>query len=244
MGRLVPKGLSRTNLTNNLSTTNLILNAAAGPTDPIQQLYADKVVQYGSKKKESASIFVDGTKQDEDALKEDLDKIAETYGGGKGVDMLSFPAFKFKEPAIDTTDTLSEEIFFVKGKTEADQIRNETMKLKSQVDQLSQERDELILKMEEEESVASLALHELQSANDNLVAEIQSLHSNSNEMKEKNKAEIDAITLVLNETKSSLANSIERATTFEAEKEELVKKLAQAIEESAKMEIELEGKAQ
>ena len=39
------------------------------------------------------------------------------------------------------------------------------MKLKSQVDQLSQERDELILKMEEEESVASLALHELQSAN-------------------------------------------------------------------------------
>ena len=50
-------------------------------------------------------------------------------------------------------------------KTEADQIRNETMKLKSQVDQLSQERDELILKMEEEESVANLALHELQSAN-------------------------------------------------------------------------------
>merc|ERR1712223_2297095 len=84
---------------------------------------------------------------------------------GKGIDMLSFPSFKFKEPAIDTTDTLSEEIFFVKVKTEADQIRNETMKLKSQVDQLSQERDELILKMEEEESVASLALHELQSAN-------------------------------------------------------------------------------
>ena len=39
------------------------------------------------------------------------------------------------------------------------------MKLKSQVAQLSEERDELILKMEEEESVASLALHELQSAN-------------------------------------------------------------------------------
>ena len=54
---------------------------------------------------------------------------------------------------------------FVFRKTEADQIRNETMKLKSQVDQLSQERDELILMMEEEESVASLALHELQSAN-------------------------------------------------------------------------------
>ena len=144
----MPKGLSRNSLTNNISTTNIILNSAAGPTDPIQQLYADKVsilvnlpsfsirgwiilqhdylnnsrhsimfkvVQYGSKKKESASIFVDGTKEDEDALKEDLNKIAETYGGGKGVDMLSFPSFKFKEPAIDTTDTLSEEIFFVKG---------------------------------------------------------------------------------------------------------------------------------
>ena len=56
-----------------------------------------KVVQYGTKKKESASIFVDGTKEDEDALKEDLNKIAETYGGGKGVDMLSFPSFKFKD---------------------------------------------------------------------------------------------------------------------------------------------------
>ena len=76
---------------------------------------AFQVVQYGTKKKESATIFVDGTKEDEDALKEDLNKIAETYGGGKGVDMLSFPSFKFKEPAIDTTDTLSEEIFFVKG---------------------------------------------------------------------------------------------------------------------------------
>merc|ERR1712223_1504434 len=162
---------------------------------------------------------------------------------GKGIDMLSFPSFKFKEPAIDTTDTLSKEIFFVKGKTEADQIRNETMKLKSQVDQLSQERDELILKMEEEESVASLALHELQSANDNLVAEIQSLHSSSNDVKEKNRAEIDAINLVLNETKSSLAESIERASAFEAEKEELAKKLSQAIEKNAKMEKELEGKA-
>ena len=41
--RLVPKGLPRNSLTNNLSTTNIILNSAAGPTDPIQQLYADKV---------------------------------------------------------------------------------------------------------------------------------------------------------------------------------------------------------
>ena len=41
--RLVPKGLSRNSLTNNISTTNIILNSAAGPTDPIQQLYADKV---------------------------------------------------------------------------------------------------------------------------------------------------------------------------------------------------------
>ena len=48
-------------------------------------------------------------------LKEELDKIAQSYGGGKGIDMVSFPSFRFKEPSIDTTDALSDEIFFVKG---------------------------------------------------------------------------------------------------------------------------------
>ena len=41
--RLVPKGLARKTLNNQLSTNKIILKAAAGPIDPIQQLYADKV---------------------------------------------------------------------------------------------------------------------------------------------------------------------------------------------------------
>ena len=41
--RLVPKGLARKPLNNELSTAKLIFKAASGPIDPIQQLYADKV---------------------------------------------------------------------------------------------------------------------------------------------------------------------------------------------------------
>ena len=61
-------------------------------------------------------------------------------------------------------------------------------------------------------------------------------------MKEKNKLDLDALTLLLNETKSSLASSIESASKFETEKEELAKKLSHVIEKNAKMEKELEGK--
>ena len=74
-----------------------------------------KTIQYGTKKKASGEIFVDGTKEDEALLKEELDKIAQSFGGGKGVDMISFPSFKFKDPILDASDPLSEEIFFVKG---------------------------------------------------------------------------------------------------------------------------------
>ena len=41
--RLVPKGIARKTLNNQFSTDKIILKAAAGPIDPIQQLYADKV---------------------------------------------------------------------------------------------------------------------------------------------------------------------------------------------------------
>ena len=74
-----------------------------------------KVIQYGTKKEASGEIFVDGTKEDKALLEEELDKIGQSFGGGKGVDMISFPSFKFKDPIIDSTDPLSEEIFFVTG---------------------------------------------------------------------------------------------------------------------------------
>lgn len=263
--RLVPKGLARETLNNQLSTTKLIFKAASGPIDPIQQLYADKVVQYGSKKKETAAIFVDGTQKDEESLKEELDKIAQTFGGGKGIDMVSFPSLRFKEPSIDTTDSLSEEIFFVKGISEEDQMKNEVINLKSQVTRLNQERDELLAKIDEEErktieSVTKFETDKEELANklsmaieknarmekellgkDELVAEIQAWQKDVLEIKEKSKSEIEYLNITLAEVKSSLAESDKDINQLEAEKETLTNSLALARQEKAKVEQDFKG---
>ena len=43
--RLVgPRVLSRTNLHRNIGSSSTVLQAAAGPTDPVQKLFADKVL--------------------------------------------------------------------------------------------------------------------------------------------------------------------------------------------------------
>ncbi|CAH1641792.1 unnamed protein product [Spodoptera littoralis] len=34
-------------------------------------------------------------------MKQELEKLEMQYGGGSGVDMTSFPTFKFKEPKLD-----------------------------------------------------------------------------------------------------------------------------------------------
>ena len=49
--RLVPKGIARKTLNNQFSTDKIILKANAGATDPIQQLYADKVNSFRINKK-------------------------------------------------------------------------------------------------------------------------------------------------------------------------------------------------
>ena len=43
--------------------------------------------------------------------KDELDKLAMSYGGGKGVNMTEFPVFKFKDPKIDTIDLICDENF-------------------------------------------------------------------------------------------------------------------------------------
>lgn len=235
-------GLTRKCFRKNISSTNIILKSAAGPIDPIQKLYADKVIQYGTKKEASGEIFVDGTKEDKALLEEELDKIGQSFGGGKGVDMISFPSFKFKDPIIDATDPLSEEIFFVTGVSEVEKIRNEVLVLKSHVDRLNKERDELTVKMEEEDNISSLAIHELQSENEKLGRHIQSLHMDSSELKEKNKVEIEAKGFELNEMKSSLANSNKNLTKLESENKDLTKNLSLVMQEKLKMEEELQEK--
>ena len=120
----------------------------------------------------------------------------------------------------------------------------------------------MTLKMEEEDNISSLAIHELQSENvrwsfsfllgfyvyfhfvssvaitfqEKLGRHIQSLHMDSSELKERNKVEIEAKGFELNEMKSSLANSNKNLTKLESENKDLTKNLSLVMQEKLKME--------
>jgi len=75
--------------------------AAAAAADPIQNLFVEKIREYGDKKTKAGGKLVDATKASEAELQNELDKVAKSYGGGSGVDMTAFPEFKFTDPAVD-----------------------------------------------------------------------------------------------------------------------------------------------
>ncbi|XP_070505769.1 ATP synthase-coupling factor 6, mitochondrial [Chironomus tepperi] len=68
-------------------------------SDPIQQMFLDKIREY--KSKSAGGKMVDATPEIQRELAQELDKLAKQYGGGEGVDMTKFPEFKFQEPKID-----------------------------------------------------------------------------------------------------------------------------------------------
>ncbi|KAJ0173427.1 hypothetical protein K1T71_010576 [Dendrolimus kikuchii] len=78
------------------------LAAAQKATDPIQQLFLDKIREY--KQKSAGGKLVDPSPTIQKELKAELDKLEKQYGGGSGVDMTSFPALKFEEPVLDPID--------------------------------------------------------------------------------------------------------------------------------------------
>ncbi|KAL0819356.1 hypothetical protein ABMA28_007481 [Loxostege sticticalis] len=78
------------------------LAAAQKATDPIQQLFLDKIREY--KQKSSGGKLVDPSPAIQKELKTELEKLEKQYGGGSGVDMTSFPSFKFDEPKLDPID--------------------------------------------------------------------------------------------------------------------------------------------
>merc|ERR1712098_718186 len=86
-----------------LARRGLSVNAPActAVSDPIQGLFVDKIREYGDKKSKAGGKMVDATPATEAELQNELDKVAKAYGGGAGVDMSSFPEFKFDEPTID-----------------------------------------------------------------------------------------------------------------------------------------------
>ncbi len=84
-----------------VSTTAAPLAAAAQKSsDPIQQLFVDKVREYETKKKRAGGKLVDADATTEDNLKKELEKVAKQYGGSAGTDMTKFPDIKFPEPKL------------------------------------------------------------------------------------------------------------------------------------------------
>merc|ERR1712080_621567 len=75
--------------------------AMTAAADPIQQLFVNKIQEYGAKKEASGGKMVDANPTTEAQLQSELDKVAKAYGGGPGVDMTAFPVPSFKEPALD-----------------------------------------------------------------------------------------------------------------------------------------------
>ena len=67
--------------------------------------------EYATKKESVGGKLVGASKEVEDSLQEELDKVAQSYGGGKGVEMTAFPTFEFKDPTIDTVDLICDDNF-------------------------------------------------------------------------------------------------------------------------------------
>ncbi|XP_014256081.1 ATP synthase-coupling factor 6, mitochondrial-like [Cimex lectularius] len=92
-------------ITNSVLRTEAIRNISAMPvmfakaTDPIQQLFLDKLRDY--QRRSSGGKLVDPTPEIEKEWKQEMTKLAKQYGGSEGVDMTKFPDFKFKDVKLD-----------------------------------------------------------------------------------------------------------------------------------------------
>lgn len=68
-------------------------------SDPIQQLFLDKIREYKSKSKDGK--MVDPTPEVERERKAELEKLAVHYGCAPGTKMTDFPSFNFSDPPIE-----------------------------------------------------------------------------------------------------------------------------------------------
>ncbi|XP_070062827.1 ATP synthase-coupling factor 6, mitochondrial isoform X2 [Drosophila virilis] len=86
----------RTEARRNIAIVAPALNKAS---DPIQQLFLDKVREY--KQKSAGGKMVDSNPEIERELKNELERVAKQYGSDGKTDMLKFPEFKFPDVKID-----------------------------------------------------------------------------------------------------------------------------------------------
>ncbi|KAH8383924.1 hypothetical protein KR009_011302 [Drosophila setifemur] len=86
----------RTEIRRNIAIVAPALNKAS---DPIQQLFLDKVREY--KQKSSGGKLVDSNPDIEREMKNELDRVAKQFGSDGTTDMTKFPDFKFPEVKVD-----------------------------------------------------------------------------------------------------------------------------------------------
>ncbi|XP_012232245.1 ATP synthase-coupling factor 6, mitochondrial [Linepithema humile] len=79
---------------------NTNIPASQKASDPIQQLFLDKIRDY--KSKSVSGKLVDASPEIIKERESEIEKLNTQYGGGKGVDMTQFPQFKFDDPPVDT----------------------------------------------------------------------------------------------------------------------------------------------
>ncbi|XP_064614079.1 ATP synthase-coupling factor 6, mitochondrial-like [Liolophura sinensis] len=77
-----------------------VLTQKAGALDPIQQLFVQKIREYGQKSKSAGGKLVDATAAQEKELKAELEKLDKLYGAS-GQDMTQFPSFNFSDPDLE-----------------------------------------------------------------------------------------------------------------------------------------------
>merc|ERR1712062_581068 len=82
----------------NIGVSAVAAQKAAAVTDPIQQLFLNKIREY--KTKSAGGKLVDANPTVEAALKDELDKVDRVYSA-TGKDMTQFPPFSFTDAALD-----------------------------------------------------------------------------------------------------------------------------------------------
>ncbi|XP_053980981.1 ATP synthase-coupling factor 6, mitochondrial [Hylaeus volcanicus] len=79
----------------------IVAPALQKASDPIQQLFIDKIREY--KSKSANGKLVDPTPEIEKERQAELERLAKQYGGSDRNQMSQFPTFQFKEPVIDVS---------------------------------------------------------------------------------------------------------------------------------------------
>ncbi|CAF0931243.1 unnamed protein product [Didymodactylos carnosus] len=81
----------------NLGLTSIVYQK----TDPIQQLFVDKIREYYQKRSKTSDGLVDATAEVRKSLEDTLAKLKNAYGA-ETEDLLTLPKYTFKDPQLDS----------------------------------------------------------------------------------------------------------------------------------------------